>query len=205
VTADQGTRGDGDGVVFGREPSRPRPPAQESGREPDPDAGPEAEPDTDPVIEAELIEAELVEEDDRVPVETLEADEIVVLPVADDEDEDELDEEEIDLRDVDAEDDVDTADGEDLLATGAADALRERWVGVQAAFADEPRRAVEAADGLVAEAIAEVERRLAAEREVLGAAWRSGDPSTDDLLDLFLRYRAVFERLLAAGPVTPSR
>jgi hypothetical protein len=87
----------------------------------------------------------------------------------------------------------------------AADELRERWEGVQAGFVDEPRRAVEAADGLVAEAIAEVERRLAAEREELGAAWRSGDPSTDDLLDLFRRYRAVFERLLAAGPVTPSR
>jgi hypothetical protein len=86
----------------------------------------------------------------------------------------------------------------------AADELRERWEGVQAGFVDEPRRAVEAADGLVAEAIAEVERLLAAEREELGAAWREGEASTDDLLVVFRRYRAVFERLLATGPVTPA-
>jgi hypothetical protein len=85
-----------------------------------------------------------------------------------------------------------------LFPAGDADAMRRRWTEIQAAFVDEPRRAVEQADGLVAEAIKTLAEMFAAERDRLEQQWDRGDDvSTEDLRQALQRYRSFFTRLLA--------
>jgi len=80
-----------------------------------------------------------------------------------------------------------------------ADAFRGRWETIQAGFVDEPRRAVETADGLVAEVIQELVRSFANERNQLEEQWSRGDQaSTEDLRVALRRYRSFFDRLLSA-------
>jgi len=76
--------------------------------------------------------------------------------------------------------------------------LRNRWNGVQTAFVDEPRRAVEEADGLVAAAMKRLAEVFADERSNLEKQWDRGDNvSTEDLRIALQRYRAFFHRLLS--------
>jgi hypothetical protein len=76
--------------------------------------------------------------------------------------------------------------------------LRDRWNGVQTAFVDEPRRAVEEADGLVASAMKRLAEVFAEERSNLEKQWDRGDQvSTEDLRIALQRYRAFFQRLLS--------
>lgn len=76
--------------------------------------------------------------------------------------------------------------------------LRSRWDGIQAAFVDEPRRAVEQADELVASAIKRLAEVFAEERSKLEHQWdKGGDVSTEDLRITLQRYRSFFSRLLA--------
>lgn len=76
--------------------------------------------------------------------------------------------------------------------------LRARWDGIQVGFVDEPRRAVEQADGLVAETMKRLAEIFAKERETLEHQWdRGGDVSTEDLRVALRRYRSFFGRLLA--------
>ena len=71
---------------------------------------------------------------------------------------------------------------EPLCPGDEADDLRGRWNAIQAGFVDEPRRAVEEADGLVAKAIKRVAETFADERAGLESQWDSGDDvSTEDL------------------------
>jgi hypothetical protein len=85
-----------------------------------------------------------------------------------------------------------------LFPGAEAEALRGRWTEIQAAFVDEPRRAVEQADGLVAEAIKKLAEMFAAERDRLEGQWDRGDEvSTEDLRQALQRYRSFFTRLLA--------
>ncbi|MGZ3273879.1 MAG: hypothetical protein ACXU82_19190 [Caulobacteraceae bacterium] len=85
-----------------------------------------------------------------------------------------------------------------LFPTSDADVLRGRWTDIQAAFVDEPRRAVEQADGLVAEAIKKLAEMFAAERDQLEGQWGRGDDvSTEDLRQALQRYRSFFTRLLS--------
>jgi hypothetical protein len=62
---------------------------------------------------------------------------------------------------------------------------------------DEPRRAVERADELVAQVIKRLAESFAQERSKLEGQWGRGDNvSTEDLRVALQRYRAFFDRLL---------
>jgi hypothetical protein len=81
----------------------------------------------------------------------------------------------------------------DLTAT-----FQDRWEEVQTRFVDEPRGAVEEADGLVANLMQQLAEGFAEERERLEAQWGRGeDISTEDLRVALQRYRSFFQRLLA--------
>jgi hypothetical protein len=76
--------------------------------------------------------------------------------------------------------------------------LRQRWKAIQAGFVDEPRRAVEDADALVAQVIRELAESFAAERGRLEAQWSRGDQvGTEDLRVALQRYRSFFQDLLS--------
>ena len=75
--------------------------------------------------------------------------------------------------------------------------FHKRWTDIQTAFVDEPRRAVERADELVAEVIKRLADSFARERSQLEGQWGRGDNvSTEDLRVALQRYRAFFDRLL---------
>ena len=77
--------------------------------------------------------------------------------------------------------------------------LRGRWSNVQAGFVDEPRRAVQDADNLVASVMKRLAEGFAKERSNLEHQWDSGDNvSTEDLRVALQRYRSFFDRLLNA-------
>jgi len=85
-----------------------------------------------------------------------------------------------------------------LFPAGDAEAMRSRWTEIQGAFVDEPRRAVEQADGLVAEAIKRLAEMFAQERDRLEQQWDRGDDvDTEELRQALQRYRSFFTRLLA--------
>jgi len=76
--------------------------------------------------------------------------------------------------------------------------LRTRWKEIQTAFVDQPRTAVEQADGLVASAMKRLAEVFADERSQLEKQWDRGDNvSTEDLRVAFQRYRSFFDRLLS--------
>lgn len=78
-------------------------------------------------------------------------------------------------------------------------ALLERWQQVQARFVDSPREAVNEASDVVEDVLARLSHSFDAERRRLDDAWESGtEPSTEELRVALRRYRAFFERLLAA-------
>lgn len=77
--------------------------------------------------------------------------------------------------------------------------FRSRWSNIQTAFVDEPRRAVEDADNLVASLMKKLAEGFANERAGLEKQWDSGDNvSTEDLRLALQRYRSFFDRLLKA-------
>ncbi|MGE5114182.1 MAG: hypothetical protein ACM3JB_25250, partial [Acidobacteriaceae bacterium] len=77
--------------------------------------------------------------------------------------------------------------------------LRGRWSNVQTGFVDEPRRAVEEADKLVAAVMKRLAEGFANERSGLEKQWARGDNvSTEDLRVALQRYRSFFDRLLNA-------
>jgi hypothetical protein len=107
-------------------------------------------------------------------------------------------------------------DGNGVAASGAATALaadeqaaplfspeeskefRARWDTTQGGFVDEPRRAVEQADSLVAGAMKRLAEMFADERAKLEGQWDRGDSvSTEDLRLALRRYRSFFGRLLS--------
>jgi hypothetical protein len=85
-----------------------------------------------------------------------------------------------------------------LFAGNESDDFRRRWTDIQAAFVDEPRKAVENADALVASAIKRLAEIFAHERSNLEGQWARGDDvSTEDLRVALRRYRSFFDRLLS--------
>ena len=90
------------------------------------------------------------------------------------------------------------ADSAPLFPNNELDDLRSRWNTVQTTFVDEPRRAVEQADGLVASAMKRLAEVFAEERSKLEKQWDRGDNvSTEDLRVALQRYRSFFHRLLS--------
>ena len=86
-----------------------------------------------------------------------------------------------------------------LLADDELQSILVRWKDIQAEFVDEPRRAVQDADALVADLMQRLAGMFASERNQLESRWASGDDvSTEDLRRGLRRYRSFFERLLAA-------
>jgi len=84
-----------------------------------------------------------------------------------------------------------------LLSADRAQELRGRWDQVQTAFVDEPRKAVEQADDLVASAMKQLAENFANERSRLEQQWDRGDQvNTEDLRQALRKYRAFFQRLL---------
>jgi hypothetical protein len=85
-----------------------------------------------------------------------------------------------------------------LFAGEDAQRFRSRWDSIQTGFVDEPREAVEQADGLVAETIKHLAQTFADERSKLESQWGRGDDiSTEDLRVALQRYRSFFDRLLS--------
>jgi hypothetical protein len=85
-----------------------------------------------------------------------------------------------------------------LLAATEATELRHQWETIQTGFVDEPRRAVEDADSLVAQGMKRVAEVFAEERAGLERQWSEGrDVSTEDLRVALTRYRSFFDRLLS--------
>jgi len=76
--------------------------------------------------------------------------------------------------------------------------FRSRWTEVQTGFVDEPRRAVQQADELVAGVMKRLAETFARERAGLEQQWDRGeDVTTEDLRIAMQRYRSFFDRLLS--------
>jgi hypothetical protein len=98
----------------------------------------------------------------------------------------------------------DTSDGVDTIAKPMPlfsepeiGDLRSQWSTLQIRFVDEPRRAVEDADKLVATVMQRLAEGFANERSGLEKQWdRGGNASTEDLRIALRRYRSFFDRLL---------
>ena len=85
-----------------------------------------------------------------------------------------------------------------LFPSGETTQLRSRWDSIQVTFVDEPRQAVEQADGLVTAAMKRLAEIFAEERASLEGQWDRGDSvSTEDLRLALRRYRSFFGRVLS--------
>jgi hypothetical protein len=85
-----------------------------------------------------------------------------------------------------------------LFSPEEAKDFRARWDAIQVSFVDEPRRAVEQADSLVAVAMKRLAEKFTAESAKLEGQWDRGDNvSTEDLRLALRRYRSFFGRLLS--------
>jgi hypothetical protein len=85
-----------------------------------------------------------------------------------------------------------------LFTNDEAQTFHLRWKEVQASFVDQPRKAVEQADSLVAATMKRLAEVFAEERTNLEHQWDRGDNvSTEDLRVALQRYRSFFQRLLS--------
>ncbi len=76
--------------------------------------------------------------------------------------------------------------------------FNERWRELQSSFVDSPADAVRSADVLVSEVVTALTSALADRQQALGDEWRDAqDPGTEELRSALMRYRTVFQRLIA--------
>ena len=76
--------------------------------------------------------------------------------------------------------------------------FRAKWHDIQTRFVDEPRRAVERADELVAQLMQHLAQSFSDQRNSLERQWEQSEKiSTEDLRLALRRYRSFFERLLS--------
>jgi hypothetical protein len=92
---------------------------------------------------------------------------------------------------------------EPFVPAGEATELRSRWEDIQTGFVDDPRRAVEDANGLVDEVTRRVVDTFTRARADLEEQWSRGEDVTTEELRLVLqRYRAFFDTLLSTTKTT---
>jgi len=85
-----------------------------------------------------------------------------------------------------------------LLAADQAGNFRNRWNEIQTSFVDEPTRAVQQADALVAELMKHLAQTFSDERTNLEGQTKRGEKvSTEDMRVALQRYRSFFNRLLS--------
>jgi hypothetical protein len=85
-----------------------------------------------------------------------------------------------------------------LFAQHETQDFRSRWERIQSGFVDEPRKAVQQADELVASTVKRLSEVFASERQKLEAEWdKTDNVSTEDLRVALRRYRSFFDRLLS--------
>ncbi len=85
-----------------------------------------------------------------------------------------------------------------MFAGPEASGYRTQWDAIQTGFVDEPRKAVQEADALVALVMKRLSDVFTEERASLERQWGKGDQiSTEDLRVALRRYRSFFERLLS--------
>jgi hypothetical protein len=90
------------------------------------------------------------------------------------------------------------AEAQPLLPRDDAAGFDARWKDIQTGFVDEPRKAVEDADALVAEVMQRLAQIFSDERQELERQWGEGeDVSTEQLRVALQRYRSFFQRLLS--------
>lgn len=84
-----------------------------------------------------------------------------------------------------------------LFDGGVSQDFRTRWSEIQTAFVDDPRRAVEEANHLVADMTDRLNDMFVQNRNDLERHWTAGgEASTEELRLALQRYRSFFERLL---------
>lgn len=84
-----------------------------------------------------------------------------------------------------------------LFADKECNDFRSRWDEIQIRFVDDPRKAAEDADALVAETMRRLAEIFSEERKNMEAQWSRGENvSTEDLRQALQRYRSFFNRLL---------
>ena len=87
---------------------------------------------------------------------------------------------------------------EPLFTPELARDYRSRWAAVQSSFVDDPKRAVQQGDELVAQMMKSLAESFAGERTRLEAQLvQTDDASTENLRVSLRRYRSFFERLLS--------
>lgn len=92
-------------------------------------------------------------------------------------------------------------DNDAFLPADRMEDLRKQWDGVQAAFVDDPRSAVQQAHSLVGSLVDELTKTFASERNTLEGQWNSaGNVDTEALRIAMQRYRNFFDRLLGNAP-----
>ncbi len=85
-----------------------------------------------------------------------------------------------------------------LLSPNMGTDFRARWQNIQTGFVDEPRRAVEQADELVAEIMQQLAQSFSEQRSRLESEWEHSEKVSTEELRLALRsYRSFFDRLLS--------
>jgi len=85
-----------------------------------------------------------------------------------------------------------------LFPPQVAQDFRARWDQVQIGFVDDPSRAVQQADELVAQVMKSLAATFADQRSRLEAGLgRDADPNTEDLRVALRGYRSFFQRLLS--------
>ncbi|MBA2674962.1 hypothetical protein [Ramlibacter sp.] len=84
-----------------------------------------------------------------------------------------------------------------LFPTELAQEFRARWDAVQIGFVDDPQRAVQQADELVAQVMKSLAQSFAQQRSEIEAGVRdAGHAATENQRIALQRYRSFFQRLL---------